>query len=177
MKNKIITIIISVLLVCSVAYNILQFSSNSALSEQVQSKQVEIKNVSDNINTLKQDLQNKESEINGLSTQLVELQHTLETLQAENERLTVEIEKIKKSLSSTEAPTVTETPTAGEVVGEDPLGDLSDEDIQSIFDQVAGSGNNNEALFTEDGRPIAQNNPDREPGGNAPDGSPTEWSK
>jgi DNA repair exonuclease SbcCD ATPase subunit len=92
MKTKVITIILSVLLVISAALNIYQYQSLNTMKSQYTTLQSDIDNLNNEINSLNDTISANEDEITALSSEKIDLENTLEELQAENETLQADIE-------------------------------------------------------------------------------------
>jgi alanyl-tRNA synthetase len=120
MKNKITIVILSILLVISIAYNIYQFQSISALKTQYATLQADIDSLNNEINSLNDTISANEDEITALSSEKADLENTLEELQAENETLQAEKEQLQTADATETSSTI------------DNLDDIDDEDIANM---------------------------------------------
>jgi peptidoglycan hydrolase CwlO-like protein len=73
MKTKIITILLSILLVISIAFNIYQFQAVDTLKSQCTTLQSDIENLNNEINSLNDTISSNEDEIATLSSEKADL--------------------------------------------------------------------------------------------------------
>ena len=128
MKNKIIIIALSILLVASIGCNVYQFTRNKTISVEAVSLQTDIDSLNENISSLNNEKVAKGEEISALSEKVKDLEEKVSTLQSDNESLSVQLEKQLKLIEEAETP---ETPA---VENTDNTSDfeLSEEIIQSL---------------------------------------------
>jgi chromosome segregation ATPase len=96
MKTKMIPIVLSILLVISIAFNIYQFQTAASLKKQYTTLQSDIDSLNNEINSLNDTISANEEEIATLSSEKADLENSIEELQAENETLQAEKESLQE---------------------------------------------------------------------------------
>lgn len=91
MKNKIITIILTILLIASIGGNIYQYIATSNLASNLSTLTNTKNELTAEIETKTEELNNLTSELDGLNEKISELKTSIETLQTDNESLMAEL--------------------------------------------------------------------------------------
>jgi TolA-binding protein len=120
MKNKITIVILSILLIISVALNIYEYNNINTLKSQCTTLQSDIDSLNNEITSLNDTISANEDEITALSSEKADLENSLEELQAENETLQAEKEQLQTADATETSRTI------------DNLDDIDDEDIANM---------------------------------------------
>ena len=108
--KKVITIIISVLVVASISLNVWQYNNNNGLKVQTELLQNELDSIEENINSLNTDISAKDEEITTLSSRIADLETEISTLKAENTNLSDQIKELKVAKEEQKKQKETEEP-------------------------------------------------------------------
>jgi len=139
MKNKIVTVALSVLLIASVGLNVWQYTNYNSLKVQTDNLQTEITNLNESLVSLDNDISTKNEEISTLSEKITELENSIQTLEAENESLTAQLN------ASVEAEIVDEESSIDINIDDENVESLTSEEIaqQIIADFLKEHAENN----------------------------------
>ena len=97
MKNKIISIILFLVFIVSIAGNMYQFSISKDIEGNIGCYTTELSGLNDNIDSLNNDMADKDNELTLLSTKITELESSIQEVEEENENLSTQIEGIQGS--------------------------------------------------------------------------------
>jgi uncharacterized protein YgiM (DUF1202 family) len=107
MKTKTIYIILSILLIISIALNIYEYNNINTLKSQCTTLQSDIDSLNNEINSLNDTISSQQDEITSLSSEKTDLENSIEELQAYQDQLDAESAESDES-DSPSTPTTTD---------------------------------------------------------------------